>query len=292
MKKILVCLTFISVTFAKAQTGNVGISTSTPKQNLSLGDDDSGLQENAENVLSIVTSGQNRIKIMDNGFIGINNENPTRILDLNTENDFLKLQNPKDYTAATQDFLVYNPATGEINKTTIKNYAGQVLRVPLVSNNYPVSGSDYFVSFNTAGNAIPSPVGLGTFPNYTNTISDDFTTFPVTVNSGNITGFLPGTYKITLRFAGTFLNGSDNQRIDMGMEYSTNGTTWVDYSYNEGIISNWSNSATKTGYYRDVIKFTGAVNFIRFKFKVYDNQFNMDGAPSNLYRNVLIIERL
>ncbi|WP_379969587.1 hypothetical protein [Epilithonimonas sp. UC225_85] len=289
MKKLYTILFAATAYLAHAQ---IGINTSNPQVTLSIGDDNSGLERNQEDELSIVTANTNRLKILQNGNIGINKEAPAKILDINANNDFIKLNNLKTLTSSDPYYLVYDKANGDIYKTTIQPKAGQILRVPIVANNY-VANSASSIQFNTGGSSIPAPSGLAAFPNYVNTISDDFISYPITIATNEINNIPPGTYKIILKLCGGFLTGNDTQRVDVGMTTSTGGA-FVDYSYSEGIISNWSNTdaTDKTGYYTDVIKFTAPSNSIRFKIDVKDSPFNMEFSYSDIHRNVLILERL
>lgn len=290
MSKTILLLLLCVATWSHAQ--NVGINTSNPQQDLSIGDNNSGLEQNSENVLSIVTGATNRIKMTKTGNVGINNETPVKKLDIDAINDFIKFRNLKEITTPNPYFLVYDKTNGDVSKVDLFIKAGQVLRVPLVTKNLPAG--NYNVEFNTNGASIPAPDNLSSFPNYINTITEDNTTFPVSVSAYQINNIPAGTYKIILKFCGGFLNGNDNQRVNAGLLVSSDGTTWNDYSYSEGIISNWSNTANtdKTGYYTDVVKFTAPNNFIKFKLDVILNEFQMENAWNNIYRNVLIIERL
>ena len=186
--------------------------------------------------------------------------------------------------------MVYDKTSGDITKKSIKIKAGQVLRIPIVNKNYAV-GNNYLLEYNTAAS---NPNGLSSFPNYINTITEDNITFPVSISTNQINNIPPGTYKIILRIAGGFTAGNDNQKVDAGIEVSTDGTNWVDYSFSEGIVSGFSNddSVDKTGYFSDIIKFSASNNHIRFKINVMNNSFNLENAWDNVYRNVLILERL
>jgi hypothetical protein len=275
--------------------GNVGINAPAPNVTLAIGDNNSGLQQNAENVLSIVTNNLNRITILENGNVGINNFTPTKRLDVDANNQFIKIRNLKPVTSNQPYFLIYNKTNGEVSKTEIIIKAGQILRAPLVSNNYN-ENSNNFAEFNTNGSAIPAPSGLAAFPNYINTISEDLATFPVTVSSNTINNIPPGTYKITLKLCGGFTSNfpNDNQGVSVGMTVSTDNIIFNDYSYSEGIISNYSNTPNtdKTGYYTDIIKLTAPNNFLKFKLNVNINKFEMEFPFNNAYRNILTLERL
>lgn len=289
MKNIYTILFAATAIISQAQ---VGINTSNPQVTLSIGDDNSGLERNQEDVLSLVTANANRLKISQNGNVGINNETPAKILDINANNDFIRLNNLKTLTSSDPYYLVYNKTNGDVYKMPIQPKAGQILRVPLVANNYTANSASS-IQFNTGGTNIPAPSGLTAFPNYINTISDDFVSYPVTIATNEINNVPPGTYKIILKLCGGFLNGNDNQRVDIGMTTSTGGG-FVDYSFSEGIISNWSNTdaTDKTGYFTDVIKFTAPNNSIKFKIDVKDSPFNMEFSYSEIHRNILILERL
>lgn len=290
MKNLITFLIIITFSKVYSQNGNVGINTSNPLINLSIGDSDTGIKQIQDNELAIVTNNINRIKILQNGKVGINQDTPSKMLDINANNDFIKIANLNEISTNNFDFLVYDKITGDITKKNIRIKAGQVLRVPIVNKDYAV-GNNYLLEYNAAAS---NPTGLSSFPNYINTITEDNITFPVNISTNQINNIPPGTYKIILRIAGGFTAGNNNQKVDAGIEVSTDGINWVDYSFSEGIVSGFSidDTVDKTGYFSDIIKLTASDNYIRFKINVMNNSFNLESALDNVYRNVLILERL
>ena len=76
MKNIIITITFLAIFKVYSQDGNVGINTTNPLIDLAIGDSNTGLEQIQDNELAIVTKNINRIKILQNGKVGINQNTP------------------------------------------------------------------------------------------------------------------------------------------------------------------------------------------------------------------------
>ena len=63
--------------FLNQSTGNVGIGTNDPKIQLAIGDNDTGLQQQDDGELAVFTNNIERIRIDNNGNVGIGTDSPT-----------------------------------------------------------------------------------------------------------------------------------------------------------------------------------------------------------------------
>ncbi|WP_028122982.1 hypothetical protein [Epilithonimonas tenax] len=298
MKKIYT-LGFIALIFsAKSQVGIYKESTgnfSTPKITLAIGDDDTGIQWNSVNNISLTTNNSPRITIDANANVGINQTNPNYKLDIDASNDALRMMNLKDQSANTfTQFLAIDKITGEIGVKTNPSSLGQFLRLPIVDEVYN-AGSTTTLNFSAAREPAPN-----NSENYINTISG------ILVNDvANTVTLQEGVYSINLKIVGIFKGLNDNNQVNV--RFTVNGNL---YDYQPGIIYGYAgenadsfnngeaNDSRKTGYFQETLIVPASGATISFALDAINNNFHLyqsfipSGSTGNSSRTVLTINRL
>ena len=306
-KRILSMLVVVcAIPNAYSQAG-VGIGTTSPALTLSIKDSNTGIQHNNANKISIVSNSANAITI-DQANIGINNINPTKILDVDAGNDYIRITNLLS-VFNPNSFLPYplkqNPANGESGFIDDANvYIGaQVMRL-VVKPDVNIAGSSYGIvetplrfQFNPQSSTPNAPAST---PNYINDINGSSFLYGQNLAAGNGTLArttdqiqLPaGVYRITLKLVSSFTGHNKNNSIDIKLSVN-NG----EYSFANGVNYGDGNQL-KTGYFAETVNLStpSKLDFIYVKQSgpnSASSQSNLSPYYSdNVMRSIILIERL
>lgn len=191
--------------------GNTGTTASTSAIGVAANNNYMGTDDNVALVLA--TNSLERMRITQDGKIGIGINNPSKKLEIDAGNDLLKISNLSTVPlTTTSEFLVLNPTTGEIGRSEAKNTAGQIMRFGLNSGAFDTTERPMrFNSHNAAGEMGNSPNGNA---NFINTING--ATFHeaqvMAAGTGTVARttdrvfLLAGTYRVTLKISLTTPN--------------------------------------------------------------------------------------
>ncbi|WP_379969585.1 hypothetical protein [Epilithonimonas sp. UC225_85] len=298
MKKIYVIGSLLLIISAKSQVGIYKESNNNfaqPKITLAIGDDDTGIQWNSTNNISLTTNNTPKITIDANANVGINQTNPNYKLDVDAANDVLRITSLKEQPTTTfTQFLAMDKTTGEVGVKTNPSSLGQFLRLPIVDKIYN-AGSTTALDFSAVSDTAPN-----NSENYINTITG------ITVDDVANTITLPeGVYSINLKVVGIFKGLNDNNQVNV--RFTINGNL---YDYQPGIIYGYAgenadgfgngeaNDSRKTGYFQEALIVPSSGATISFALDAVNNNFHLyqsfipSGSTGNSSRTVLTINRL
>jgi hypothetical protein len=259
---VVICL------FSSLMMGQIGINTTTPQISLAISDtnfpneNNTGFHLTSTNNLAIFTEGNNRMHFNLNG-IGINQNNPEYILDINANNQPIRFQNLPELNPTTFEFLVVsNSFFGPdiVGKRTIPSLNSQYMRFGLNDFNIPrpcefgdCGGiplqKEWAVRFDNNNEASEMGNAPNGNPNFHNSIVGAYFLENATVTAGNGTPArttdrisLPaGVYRLTLRYAGLFETDNANNHLDLKVIVNNH-----EYSFANSIISG-NGTSIKTG---------------------------------------------
>jgi len=75
------------------------------------------------------------LTINNNGFIGINNSEPTKRLDIDAGNDYISVRNLKTSENNSNLNALVIDNDGNVYRNSVKNYKDQVMRIPILESN-------------------------------------------------------------------------------------------------------------------------------------------------------------
>ncbi|WP_379969589.1 hypothetical protein [Epilithonimonas sp. UC225_85] len=285
----------------------VGIGTSNPALTMSIKDNSTGIQHHSSNKISIVSNSTNAITV-DQANVGINNVNPTKILDVDAGNNFLRISNLLS-VPNPNPFLPYplkqNPLNGESGYIDDANVyvGGQVMRivvkpdVNIAGNSFSLVETPVRFEFNPQSATPDAPAAT---PNYINNITGSSFLYGQSLAAGNGTLArttdqiqLPaGVYRITLKLVSNFTGHHKNNSIDIKLSVN-NG----EYSFANGVNYGDGNQL-KTGYFTETVNLSSPskLDFIYVKQtgpNSTSSQSNLSPYYSdNVMRSIILIERL
>lgn len=297
--KIKYILTFIIGFSSIIANAQVGIYKSPyanpPKITLAIGDDDTGINWNSTNNISLVTNNTPKITINSSGNVGINETNPLYKLDVNANNDALRISNIKAIlTTELKKFLVINNATSEVGVKTNPSSVGQFIRLPFVDTIYNAGNITDF-DFTAINDNAPNGAA-----NVINTIEGS------TINdAANTITLQEGIYSINLKVTGIFKG--QNTSNSVSVYFLVNGNL---YTFQPGVV--YGNSGEnadgfnngeptdtrKTGYLQEILVVPNSGATISFKLEVQNNNFRVYksfipvNSTGNSSRTVLTVNRL
>jgi hypothetical protein len=212
MKKTYLIIPFFILFFGKAQVAiyKNSYQISLPKITLALGDDDTGIQWNSANNISIMTNNTPKITVNSVAQVGINKNIPAYILDVDAKDaigndDVIKFQNLKAQPATTfTQFVVQDRTTNEVGGKVNPSSLGQFIRLPFVDTTYN-AGSTSDLNLTTVNDIAPNGAD-----NVINSIVGS------SVDDGNNTVTLEqGVYSINLKVVGIFKGLNDNNMVSV-----------------------------------------------------------------------------
>lgn len=300
MKRLVVLIMVICLNPISAQ---IGFNTLNPQITLAIDQDNLGINRVGENHLTLVTNGQPRISIPNNGFVGINQINPEYPLDINFAGSDLSIRNLNTISTSNIRYLVIDD-DGLVKKRFSLFAFGEVMRVGAIDKWYNAgTNAEYNLEFfydeiNNAPNDVQ---------NYFNDIPDSI------INTTNHTITLSeGTYSINLKLIGAYRISNDDNRTHVKMLVNGFEHSFVramiygsgeDSSLIDGSLS--FNGTNTTGRVRKMGNFsellivpTGEVYTIQFKILPRLNHFRVfqffvpTGSTGNSARTLLTISRI
>lgn len=295
-KYILTLIIGFSLNFAKAQVGIYKNPYSNPpKITLAISDDDTGINWNSTNNISIVTDNTPKITINSSGNVGINETSPQYKLDVNANSDAVRISNLKAIAATDfKKFIVINNVTSEVGVKTNPSSMGQFIRLPFVDATYNAGNT---TDFDFTANNDNAPNGAA---NVINTIEGS------TINDANNTITLQeGVYSINLKVTGIFKG--QNTSNSVSVHFLVNGNL---YTFQPGVVYGNSGEnadgfnngedtdSRKTGYLQEILVVPSSGATISFKLEVKSNNFRVyksfvpTSSTGNSSRTVLTINRL
>lgn len=305
--KILITLVFTNLCYSQ----NIGIGNTDPNITIAIKDNSTGLQYHSENKISIVTNAVNRITVDDTN-VGINNLSPSKILDIDANNNYLRVSNLAQNSNLSNTLInpiMQNSSNAEVGYLDDINVyiESQTMRMVIredqniwgrssLNKEHPVR-----LKYNPE-NTTPNVNG---FQNYFNDVSGSSILFNQNAPSGNGVPArttdqikLPaGVYRITLRITSSFLAHDNNNSIDIKLAVNNN-----EYSFANGVNYGEGNTH-KTGFFTETVNLNteSVIDFLYVKQTGSDNQtsgsYNSDSnlyinAADNIMRSILMIERL
>jgi len=234
------------------------------------------------------------LTVLNNGHVGIGISAPTKVLDINANNDALKVTNLPNLPASTASNALVIDASGNIYKNNVESVSGQIIRVGL--NTQTLSTTfEVPIRFNTSispgmGNA---PNGA---PNFINTIvgSSIITASAVTAGIGTPSRTtdriqLPvGVYKITARLVVNYSGLGNGGTFFLKCTVNNNEYSLINFSHNGNNTTNLN--------FEDYINITGSAQFVDFTGAADFNAMTISSSASpgtgNSYRSLILIERL
>lgn len=305
--KFLITLVFANLCYSQ----NIGIGNTDPKITIAIKDNSTGIQYHSEDKISIVTNAGNRITI-DEANVGINNISPTKILDINAGNNYLRIDDLAKNSNTSNTLInpiMQNSSNSEVGYLDNNNvyFESQTMRM-VIKEDQNIWGRSSFnkehsvrLKYNPE-NTTPSVNG---FQNYFNDVSGSSILFDQNAPLGNGVPArttdqikLPaGVYRITLRITSRFLAHDNNNSIDIKLAVNNN-----EYSFANGVNYGEGNTH-KTGFFTETVNLNteSVIDFLYVKQTGSDNQtsgsYNSDSnlyinASDNVMRSILLIERL
>ncbi|MCU7613225.1 hypothetical protein N0B16_02150 [Chryseobacterium sp. GMJ5] len=280
----------------------VGINTTDPKLLLSIGDSNTGFSNPANDKISTLTANADRLTV-DGKYVGIHNVNPTKILDINAGNKFLRIENLANVASVNNQLaypLKHNPADGTLGYLNNSNvYTGiQTLRI-VVNETQNIAGNSTTIQ-ETPLTLKSVNSTINGFSNFFNDISGSAILYAQNLPAGNGTSArttdqiqLPaGVYRIMVKLTGRFSAHHKNNSLDIKLAVDNN-----EYSFANG-VNYGDGTAYKTGYFMETVNLlqTSKLDFTYVK----QTGANNAGSNSSLFpdsgdhavRSIITIERL
>jgi len=242
------------------------------------------------------------LTINNNGFIGINNSEPSKRLDIDAGNDFIRVRNLKTSDNSTNLNALVIDNNGNIYKNSVKNYKDQVMRIPILESNTSTETGQ--IAIRLARDSLTSVSPSGNL-NYINTIEDAVVKYDQNITSAGAGTVVrttdrvklgKGVYKITVRLTGFFastlsqravfikiaINNSEMSMQNFNTNTTVNGLTTFTYTD----FLNIPNEASYLDMLIDTFGVNASQNFIISPYK--------DSANDNTksIQSVLLIQRL
>jgi hypothetical protein len=244
--------------------------------------------------LNFSTSGTTKMRIDENGNVGIGTNAPQKILHVNANNNSIRFENlPSLSTGSSSTGLVID-ANGDIYKNNTVSTEGQILRIGVNGATY-TSGSEAGLRFNTDNDSTEMGLAANGASNFINTITGSSLLENVTLAAGLGTTsrttdriiLQPGVYKIQVRLGGTFASQNNANQINIKCVVNNN-----EYSF-----TSFSNPGTALGtyYFDDYINITGSAQSVDFTiYPTNDFSTISRGAvgTAQIYRSLILIQRL
>lgn len=305
--KFLITLVFANLCYSQ----NIGIGNTDPKITIAIKDNSTGIQYHSEDKISIVTNAGNRITI-DEANVGINNISPTKILDINAGNNYLRIDDLAQNSNTSNTLInpiMQNSSNSEVGYLDNNNvyFESQTMRM-VIKEDQNIWGRSSFNkehSVRLKYNPESTTPSVNGFQNYFNDVSGSSILFDQNAPSGNGVPArttdqikLPaGVYRITLRITSRFLAHDNNNSIDIKLAVNNN-----EYSFANGVNYGEGNTH-KTGFFTETVNLNteSVLDFLYVKQTGSDNQtsgsYNSDSnlyinASDNVMRSILLIERL
>lgn len=263
------------------------------------------------NSVGVARSPNTNITIKDNGFVGVNNDNPTKKLDINANNDNIRIRNLKinDQMLPTSSLVIDN--AGNVTKSQVENFKGQIMRIPISD----ASNIDVLQTAIRLAEDSPSSVSPSGHTNFINTIIGSsikrdtalVSASGVPARTSDIIKLPKGIYRITVRLVGDFrnvslANSSAFIKVAAGRYGPTAATrtnaaevSLQNYNSNTGGLSN-------TGFtYTDILNLNYDRNFVDFLIETTSSNnanINFDISPSRdvgsgkVMHSLIFIQRL
>lgn len=234
------------------------------------------------------------LTILNNGRVGIGVSTPTKVLDINANNDALKVSNLPNLPASTASNALVIDASGNVYKNNVESVAGQIIRVGLNAQTLNTT-TEVPIRFNTSivpgmGNA---PNGA---PNFINTIVGSSIITASTVGAGIGTPArttdriqLPvGIYKITARLVVNYSGLGNGGTFFLKCTVNNNEYSLINFSHSGNNTTNLN--------FEDYINITGSSQYVDFTGAADFNNMTISSSASpgtgNSYRSLILIERL
>jgi hypothetical protein len=297
---------FLPIIISLPCFSQVGIRTTSPNLTLSIINSDTGIQHNAANKISIVANTKNAITV-DQANVGINNLNPTNILDVEANSEFLRISNLKQTTNPTNVLaypIVQNPTNSEVGYVDASNvyFGAQAMRL-VVNEDQNIFGSSYNYhaqALRFKYNPQSGTPAVSGFSNFFNDINGSQFLYNQTLPAGNGTEarttdqiILPaGVYRITVKLTSNFGGQNKNNSIDLKLSVNND-----EYSFANGVSYGDGNS-DKTGYFCETVNLnaTSKIDFLYVKQTGANDATSVSkvhiNSVDNVMRSIILVERL
>ncbi len=273
--------------------GNEGTSPSTAAIGVAANGDYIGTKDNADFIVG--TNGLERLRITAAGNIAIGKTNPTKRLEINANNDYIKFENLATKTTTTKTFFMVRDANNEVGLSEVENVAGQLIRIGLNTAAYDTT--EKAIRFKDNNDA--TEMGGN---NFINTVTgSSFTEGGALATDKDFINLPPGTYKITLK--ASYTNGSSgllslSTTNNLNFRFYVNGTEYSRQYSNfnaTGLLS--------LGIAADLVKndciFTDFLTLTAASTPIYFSVQNDGSVPYTItgksgtgYRSIILVERL
>ncbi|AWI26429.1 hypothetical protein [Flavobacterium pallidum] len=250
---------------------------------------------------AFATNGLERMRISSSGNIGIGKNNPTKRLDIDANNDFIRIEKlASKNTSLKTYYAVVDAGTGEIGMSQVENVAGQIMRIG-IDDGITYSSTEKALRFKDNNDATE----MGSV-NFINSITgSSFTEGGSASTDKDLINLPAGTYRVTLKVnyisdAGSILQiGTSNSLsfkiILNNAEYSKHYTSFITTgilgigllsggSVNEFVITDYIQLSSASSLYFATKREAGTQNY-----SIYEKE-TISGT--NSYRSIIMVERL
>lgn len=273
--------------------GNEATSPSTAAIGVALNGDYLGTKDNTDFVIG--TNNLERLRVTAAGNVAIGKTNPTKRLEVNANNDYIKFENLATKTTSTKTFFMVRDANNEVGLSEVENVAGQLIRIGLNTATYDTT--EKAIRFKDNNDAVE----MGS-SNFINTVAgSSFTEGGALATDKDFINLPPGTYKITLK--ASYTNGSSgllslSTTNNLNFRFYVNGTEYSRQYSNfnaTGLLSLGiaADLVKNDCIFTDFLTLTAASTPIYFSVQNDGSiPYTITGKSGTSYRSIILVERL
>lgn len=273
--------------------GNEATSPSTSAIGVALNGDYLGTKDNTDFVVG--TNNLERLRVTAAGNVAIGKTNPTKRLEVNANNDYIKFENLATKTTSTKTFFMVRDANNEVGLSEVENVAGQLIRIGLNTATY--DNTEKAIRFKDNNDA--TEMGSS---NFINTVTgSSFTEGGNSATDKDFINLPPGTYKITLK--ASYTNGSSgllslSTTNNLNFRFYVNGTEYSRQYSNfnaTGLLSLGiaADLVKNDCIFNDFITLTAASTPLYFSVQNDGSiPYTITGKSGTSYRSIILVERL